>query len=37
MSGAACVCNILYSINDICLILVGVDIITLIPVFSDEL
>ena len=37
MSGAACICNILYSINDICLIQVGVNIITLLPVFSDEL
>ena len=37
MSGAPCICNILYSISDIYLILVGVDIITLLPVFSDEL
>ena len=37
MSGATCIRNILYSISDICLILVGVNIITLLPVFSDEL
>ena len=37
MSGAPCVCYILYSIDDISLILVGVNIITLLPVDSDEL